>query len=303
MQRPRLDAVAIATLIVLTAMWGVQQVSVKTAVAQGFPPALQAGSRSLVAAVLVMAWIGARQGAPALRDLVARATLLPGFVIALMFGVEFLSIYHGLPLTTASRGVLFVFTAPFFTALGAHLLVPNEKLKPIQAIGLVIAFSGVAIAFAEGLLAGGGGLAGDLLCLAGGALWGATTVYIKATPVLAKAPPAKLLWLQLGLSAPMLLLAAVASGETSPLPSPSALAWFCWFYQTVLVAFVSYLVWFWLVVTYPAGRVASFTFLGPIFGILAGIVLLGDPLHWPLLAGLAAITIGLFLVNRKGAAT
>jgi drug/metabolite transporter (DMT)-like permease len=302
MPRTRLDTFAIVTLVVLTAMWGVHQVSVKVAIVGGFPPAVQAGLRSLVAALCVFAWIAVRQGRAGVAGLLARPTLLPGAVIALLFASEFLAIYHGIHFTTASRGVMFIYTAPFFTALGAHLFVRGERLRWIQVLGLLIAFSGVGIAFANGLLAGSGGVLGDLLCLLGGALWGATTVVVKAVPALARAPAAKLLWLQLAGSAPVLLLAAGLSGELWPLPAPSALAWACWFYQTVIVAFGSYLVWFWLVVTYPAGRVASFTFLGPVFGILAGVVLQGDPLSWALLAGLVAISIGLRLVNTKGAA-
>lgn len=301
MNRSRLDATAITTLIILTAMWGLQQVTVKIAVAQGFPPGSQAFLRSLVAGLCVSAWIAVRQGRSGLANLVARETLMPGVVIGAMFGVEFLAIYHGVKFTTASRAVIFVYTAPFFTAIGAHLFIRGERLRLIQAVGLLIAFSGVAIAFGDGLLAGGGGLKGDLLCLIGGGLWGVTTVIVKAVPSLARAQSAKLLWLQLAFSTPWLLAAAWLGGELSPLPTPSSLAWGFWFYQTVIVAFASYLVWFWLVVTYPAGRVASYTFLGPVFGILAGVVIQGDRLAWPLLAGLVAISIGLNLVNRRGA--
>lgn len=302
MSRARLDGVAIAMLITLTAMWGLQQVTVKIAVAQGFPPASQAFLRSLVAGLCVTLWVAARQGAPGIANLLARQTLLPGAIIGAMFGLEFLAIYNGVKFTTASRAVVFVYTAPFFTAVGAHLFIPGERLRLVQAVGLLVAFSGVGIAFADGLLAGGGGLRGDMLCLLGGFLWGATTVVVKAAPSLARASSAKLLWLQLAFSTPWLLAAVLLGGEAAPLPRPSALAWGFWFYQTVVVAFGSYLVWFWLVVTYPAGRVASFTFLGPVFGILAGVVMMGDRLAWPLLAGLVAISIGLNLVNRREAA-
>jgi drug/metabolite transporter (DMT)-like permease len=295
--KQRLDTTAIATLVVLTMMWGVQQVSVKVAITEGMPPALQAALRSLVAAICVFAWIAIRGGTS---DLLSRKTLAPGILIGVMFGAEFLVLYNGLKLTTASRGVVFVYSAPFFTALGAHLLIPAERLRPIQFLGLLIAFAGVGIAFAEGLLAGGGSLTGDLMCLAGGALWGLTTLAVKAIPSLSRAPAAKLLWLQLAFSAPLLLLAAWFAGDFTT-AHPSNLAWLLWFYQTVIVAFASYLVWFWLVVTYPAGRVASFTFLGPVFGILAGVVLQGDHFTWALLAGLIAISIGLRLVNLRGA--
>lgn len=302
MSRTRLDSVAVVTLVLLTALWGVQQVSVKLAVVNGFPPGLQAGLRSAIAALCVTGWIAVREGRGGVRGLLSRSSLGPGVAIGGIFAAEFLMLYHGLRLTTASRGVVFLYTAPFFTALGAHVLVPGERLRVVQFVGLLVAFGGVGIAFAEGLLAGGGSLTGDLLCLGSGALWGATTVSIKAVPGLARAPSTRLLWLQLAFSAPWLLVASYVSGEMTPFAPVTWLGVVCLFYQTVIVAFASYLLWFWLVVRYPAGRVASFTFLGPVFGILAGVVLMGDRMTWALLAGLVAISIGLFLVNMRGRA-
>jgi drug/metabolite transporter (DMT)-like permease len=296
------DAAAIAILVALCAVWGVQQVAIKVAATHGLPPVLQAGLRSLVAAACVAAWIWLRQGRAGLAGLLARDTMAPGLAIAALFALEFLLLFPGLALTTASRGVVFLYTAPFFTALGAHLLLPGERMSARQAVGLLIAFAGVAATFAEGLLAGGGSLRGDLMCLAGGAMWGATTVAVKANPALARAPSSKLLFLQLAGSAPLLLLGAWALGERLDLPAVAPIAWAGLFYQTVVVAFVSYLVWFRLILTYPAGRIAGFTFLTPLFGILAGALLLGEHASPALLVGLTAIAVGMRLVNSRAPA-
>ena len=224
----------------------------------------------------------------------------PGVVIAALFALEFLALYPGLHLTTASRGVVFLYTAPFFTALGAHLFIPAERLSLRQAIGLIIAFAGVAAAFADSLGAAGGSIAGDLLCLVAGALWGATTVVVKANPLLSRTPSSKVLLMQLAGSTPILLLASLAFGDLDRWPHATALAWGCLFYQTVIVAFLSYLTWFWLVQVYPAGRIAGFTFLAPLFGIFAGWVLLGEHASFGLLLGLVAIAVGLRLLNGRG---
>jgi drug/metabolite transporter (DMT)-like permease len=74
-------------------------------------------------------------------------------------------------------------------------------------------------------------------------------------------------------------------------------------YQTVLVAFASYLAWFWLVSTYPAGRLAAFSFLTPIFGVLAGALLLGERIGPALAVALALVALGIWLVNRPPKAT
>jgi drug/metabolite transporter (DMT)-like permease len=64
------------------------------------------------------------------------------------------------------------------------------------------------------------------------------------------------------------------------------------------VAFITYLAWFWLVRRYPASRLASFTFLTPLFGVLAGGVLLNEPITNMLLLALVLVGTGIYLVNR-----
>jgi drug/metabolite transporter (DMT)-like permease len=300
-RQDRLDVVAIALVTLLCALWGVQQVTVKVAIAGGLPPLLQGTLRHAGAATLVACFVLVRQGAPGVRALFRRdAATWPGLLIAVLFALEFIALFPGLSLTTASRAVIFLYTAPFFTALGAHFFVPGERFRLRQVIGLLIAFAGVAATFADGLVAGGGSVTGDLLCLAGGAFWGATTVVVKASPGLQRSPPAKLLFFQLAGSAPMMLAVSLLAGEHVAWGAVSTLAWAGLFYQTVVVAFASYLAWIWLVLAYPAGRLAGFTFLTPLFGALAGALLLGEHVGLALLVGLAAIAVGLPLLNSKG---
>jgi drug/metabolite transporter (DMT)-like permease len=298
-RRAHLDAGAVALLVFLTALWGLQQVSVKVAVIDGLAPGLQAALRSVGAAMCVSAWIGWREGRAGLKALVARPALFPGLGVAVLFALEFLALFPGLHLTTASRGVVFLYSAPFFVALGAHLFIPGERLRAVQAAGLVLAFAGMAAAFAESLWAGGGSLEGDLLCLLGGALWASTTLCVRLSPALSAAPPATLLWLQLAGSAPILFAVSWWWGEISPWPTIGALGWLALFYQTVVIAFASYLAWFGLILTYPAARIAGFTFLAPVFGILAGWALLGERLSWGLFAGVVAIAIGMRMINTR----
>ncbi len=300
MQRhDHVDVRAVAIMVLLCALWGLQAVLVKVAIAGGLPPVFQAGVRSVVAAGLVTAWIGLRRGGRAAAGLFAAdAVLAPGLAIAVLFAGEFLTLFPGLQLTSASRGVLFLYTAPFFTALGTHWLIPAERMGWRQAVGLLIAFGGVAVTLGwQGF--GGGTLAGDLLCLAAGALWGATTVVVKANAALSRASAARVLVLQLAGSAPLLLAASAGMGERWDVAAPTGLAWFGLFYQTAVVAFASYLTWFWLILAYPAGRIAAFTFLTPLFGVLAGALVLGEAVPPALLAGLGGVAVGLRLLNGR----
>jgi drug/metabolite transporter (DMT)-like permease len=107
---------------------------------------------------------------------------------------------------------------------------------------------------------------------------------------------------QLGGSVPFLLVGAALFGELGRFPDATAVAWLGLAYQTVIVAFASYLLWFWLLLAYPAAKVSGFTFLTPVFGVASGSLVLGEPISAALLAGLGAIAVGLRLVNRPAPA-
>jgi drug/metabolite transporter (DMT)-like permease len=67
----------------------------------------------------------------------------------------------------------------------------------------------------------------------------------------------------------------------------------------VIVTFASYLVWFWLLMTYPATKVQAFVFLSPVFGTGCAALLLGEPLGARLLVGLIGVVLGLLLMNWR----
>lgn len=290
--RTRLDAVAMTLMVVLCAAWGLQQVAIKVANA-GISPVWQAGLRSAGAALLVWLW-AARQGLPLLeRD----GTLAAGLLAAALFAGEFALIYGGLNYTAASRGVVFLYTAPLLIALGAHCFLPGERLRPLQWLGLACAFCGILVAFGESLgLPQRDQLLGDAMLFLAAVLWAATTLVIKASR-LAHVSPAKTLLYQLAGSALVLPIVSLALGEAGVVAlTPVVVAALA--YQTVLVAFASYLAWFWLVANYPAGRLAAFSFLTPLFGVLAGALLLEERVGAGLAAALALVVLGIWLVNR-----
>lgn len=290
----RLDAFAVAIMLLCCACWGLQQVASKVALTQGMPPLMQALLRSMLAGPLLLLWFWLRQGRAGVLQLVRRdGTIWPGLLTAGLFAVEFIALFYGVRLTSASHSVIILFSGGFFTALGAHFLVPGERLRAVNWAGLVLAFLGVAVTVGGGA---GGSVPGDLLVLASAVAWGLTTVVVKASPALAAAAPEKVLSYQVIGSFPVLLAVAALGGELR-LPQASALAWVSVIYQGVVVVFASYLTWFWLITRYPAGRIAAFSFLSPLFGVIAAWLLLGEALAPNLLLGLVCTTAGLRLVN------
>ena len=291
-RRQQLDSTAIALMVLLCACWGFNQVAIKLANA-GISPIFQAGLRSAGAALLVWAWSTHRGVRLFARD----GTLILGILIGVLFGAEFVCLYWSLVFTSASRAVLFLYTSPFVVALGAHLLIPGERLRWLQMIGLLCAFAGTALAFGDALrFPTYHELLGDGLAFLAAILWGATTLMIKATR-LTTVSPHKVLLYQLGVSAILLPILSWAVGEPGIVAAtPLVLGMLA--YQIVVVAFASYLAWFWLISRYPAGRLSSFSFLTPLFGLLAGALVLAEPIGWALMMALVLVGIGIALVNR-----
>ena len=246
--------------------------------------------------MLVYAWARARGIALFTRD----GSLRGGLFAGALFAVEFGCIFLGLQFTTASRMAVFIYISPFVVALGMPFIAKSERLGPLQLAGLLLAFAGVAWAFSEGFTrpaAGAQQWLGDALGVAAGVLWGATTLAIRGSK-LSSASAEKTLLYQLAVSGAMLTIAALASGAKLP-ATLSALAWGSLAFQVVIVTAFSYLLWFWLIGHYPATRLASFTLLTPVFGLVLGALLLGEPITTRLVIALIAVAAGIVLVNRK----
>lgn len=293
-KRKALDAQAIGIMFVLCAIWGMQQVALK-ATAIAISPLLQVSLRSGMAAVLVGLLTIIRKE----KLFPASGTWLPGLVVGVLFAMEYLCIGESLGYTSAGHAAVFLYTAPIFAALGLHWKLPSERLKPVQWIGIAVAFAGIVVAFLGPDLWTSPShtskvLWGDLLALAGGASYGATTVVIRCIK-LSGAPASQTLLYQLLGAFVLLLVASAASGQLSIDPTPLALSALA--FQTLIVSFASFLVWFWLLRHYLASRLGVFSFMTPVFGVVLGAWLLKEHIEPSFLAGALLVLAGIMLVS------
>ncbi|WP_322994510.1 DMT family transporter [Castellaniella sp.] len=296
MNRQPMDALASGTMLLLCLIWAMQQIALK-ATAQDFSPVFQIALRTAAGGVLVgafMAWQGQALGA-------ALRCWRPGVVAGSLYALEFVLLGESLRFTTAGHVVVLLYTAPIFAALGLHWKLPEERLAWVQWLGVVLAFTGVGLAF---LIREPGQavdptamLWGDFLALLGGAAWGATTVVVRVTP-LAELPASHTLMYQLVVGAAWLLLMAVLLGQTHF--NPTALVWASLTFQTLFVAFISYLTWFWLLRKYLASRLGVFSFLTPLFGVVLGAWLLDEPIGKGFLLGALLVVLGVVLLSGYG---
>lgn len=292
--RKPLDTLAFGLITVLTMLWGFQQVTIKVGAAD-VSLVMQAGIRSIVATVLLLVWARVRRIALFGRD----GTLPSGVAAGVLFGAEFVFIYAGLAYTTASRMIVFIYTTPCFTALMLPMFVPSERLQARQWAGVLLAFTGIVTAFAEGFFgARGETFVGDLCGVIAAFLWASTIVLIRATK-LARTSATKTLFYQLAVSAIALPIVSIAMGEPGVM-RVTALAVAVLAYQGIVVAFASYLAWFWLLTKYFAARLSVFTFLTPLFGVLSGVVFLSERITLAFVAAAVLVALGIVLVNLPG---
>jgi drug/metabolite transporter (DMT)-like permease len=290
-----LDAVGAAVMVILCASWGLNQVAIKFAL-MDIPPLTQGVLRSIGALPVVLLAARLRGVNVWARD----GTLGAGLAAGALFGLEFIFIYYALVYTTASRGVVFVYTAPLFVALGARFLL-GERLSPLQLAGLGLAFAGIVVAVGvPDPTVGAEVLKGDGLMIIGGLLWAATTLTIKGT-VLATVPTEKTSVYQYVVSGVIFAAGIPIAGETmTRMPGWPAIGWLA--YQAVWVLGVTFVIWFAFIVRYSASRLSAFSYLTPLFGVAAGHWLMGDPLTPTFSLAVGLVIGGLVLVNRPDSA-
>jgi drug/metabolite transporter (DMT)-like permease len=289
-ERP-LSPGAIAVVLMLCLSWGFNQIAVKLVLPE-IPPMLQATIRS-VGALPVLLLVARLRG---VKIFASDGTLGAGLFAGLLFGLEFVLIFRGLLLTSASRAVVFLYTAPFFVALGSYQFL-GERLRASQWGGLALCFAGVALAIGVPQAnVDANVLLGDLLIVGGGALWAGTTLLIKTTALL-RTSPEKALGYQVAMSIPILGLAAWFSGEAiTRVPGPLALSLLA--YQAIWVVGLTFLLWFALVKTYSASKLSAFTFVTPLFGVVASYFIMHDTLTVAFGAAALLVIAGLYFVNR-----
>jgi drug/metabolite transporter (DMT)-like permease len=294
-RKDRLDSLAISLLLACFVFWGFQQVLVKVTI-QEIAPVFQAGIRFAGAALLLVLWCRMRGIALWERD----GSLAAGLLAGGLFTTEFACLFVGLQHSTASRLTVFLYTSPLWVALLLPWVVKSERLNRSQWGGLALAFGAIVFTLREGFATPGQPLQwlGDLLGLLAGMFWGLTTVVIRSSS-LTRVSPEKLLFYQIAASAVALPAISLALGEPwnwhwSTFAATSMLL------QVSVGAFVSYLVWMWILGHYPATKVSVFAFLTPVFALMFGALWLGEPVTPALLAALTTVAIGIVLVNRPG---
>lgn len=288
-----LDLPAVVILMTVTMLWGLNYPAIKYS-NQGVSPVFASTLRSIIASICGLIYCLRKEEKLFHTDV----RLLHGVMVGLLFGTEFACIYIGLLYTDAARSVLFVYLSPFVVAIGAHFFLKGDRLNFLKILGLTLAFTGIFIVFGgRPKTAKATMVWGDILQITAAILWGATTLYIKKF-MADRVKPIHTFLYQLFFSIPILLFVSIILEpkwfyKIDPYIVASL------FYQSVIIAFITYLIWFKLIHHYSVSRLSAFTFFTPIFGVLFGVLFLHEELTVSLMIGLPMVSMGIFLVNWR----
>jgi drug/metabolite transporter (DMT)-like permease len=275
MTKDHIDMKGFLVVLVLTILWGLNYSAIKLS-NTGLSPVFTTFLRSVIASSCgILYCIMIKQ------KLFHRGILL----------------FHGVLYTDSARAVIFIYLAPFVVAAGAHVFL-KERLNVIKSLGLILAFLGIYFVFrGKPSTYNNMMLFGDLLTILGAILWGATTLYIKKF-LAEKVHPINTFLYQLVFSIPIIFICALLL-EDKWIKHIDGYILSSLFYQSVVIAFASYFVWFKLIHKYPVAKLSAFTFLTPIFGVLFGVLFYKEQLTSWLVMGLVLVCVGIYCANYK----
>ena len=291
-QKDHIDTIAASALVLFNALLGLNQALVKM-VNVAFSPVFQSGLRSACAFVVVYLWARLARKQLSVTD----GSLPYGLFVGFLFGLEFALLFIAVEYTSVARASLLFYSMPFITAFGAHFLFPAERLTPLKVTGLVLALIGISLVlFDTNTQPGPDAWMGDALALCAAFAWAGIALFTRATRLVHSSPEQVMLY-HLGVSAALLIPLALLIG--GPVREPTAELLGIFAFQVIAVASVGFLVWAWVLRIYPVSNMASFSLLAPVFGVFFGWLIFDDALSWRFAVALAAVGVGLVLINRR----
>ena len=281
----------VGTTVLVTAVWGVAFVGIKEVIAHG-PPLTLAGARFVLGGGLLVPLVRRRAMLPPppgrrLRPLQGREVLLVALLqTTALYGLGFLGVQR----TTAGAAALLLNTNPVMVALLAWPML-GEPLSPASVAGIVLALAGVAtVAVHSGL----GSPLGVVLLLGGALAWASASIVIKR---MGSVDLLRLSCGQMLAGGLPLLVFGILSEHRLPHPTAASLAWFA--FLVIPATAVNFVLWFGLLERYSATAMSSWLFLIPVFGVLAGAVVLHEPIGWRVAAGGLLVLAGVLLAQRQ----
>tara|TARA_Y100000780_G_scaffold91642_1_gene83122 strand:- start:1186 stop:2028 length:843 start_codon:yes stop_codon:yes gene_type:complete len=273
-------------------LWGGNPVAVKFGLLV-FPPMWSAFVRFVIGIVCIAAWAAFR-GIPMWPKKGEWRLLI---LLGVLFVIQMGTLNIGFDLTKGSIAAILISTNPLFAAFAAHFIIVDDRLSFRKAVGLMIAFGGVAI-----VLLGGFSLEslnpigwGGVVVLLSSSLLGLRLVFM--AKVQQEISGVRVVLWQMILSLPLFAFAG-ATFETIRWENLAFAPIAGLLYQGVVIAGLGFMVIAYLLSRYPPSLIASFNFVSPISGVLLSAIFLGDQITPAIVGGVICVGVGLYFVSR-----
>jgi drug/metabolite transporter (DMT)-like permease len=273
-------------------LWGSTYLGIELA-AETIPPFFAAGTRFLIAGVLMLGIVAWRRGTRVLRltrgEVVASVIvglLLPG-ANALLFVTE-----RQVPIGLAS---LIIASIPLWVVL--LRLAAHERPDLVSVAGLVVGFAGIALLVRPG---GDSGSLGYLLLTVLGAFMWAFGSFLSPRLPVPRDPFAATAYEMLagGIVLMTIALFVYSPHEFNP-ANYSARSIFGLWYLIVFGSIVGYSAYVWLLANAPLQQVATYAYVNPVIAIALGAIVLGESITWRIVGGALLVLAAVAIVVRR----
>ena len=254
------------------------------------PPMIFAGLRTLIGGLAILLVAVVWGGSPHLRRDWPIFLLFAEFNVVFFFGFQTLAILY-LPSGTAA---VLEYLQPMLVGLLAWMIV-GESLSLAKIIGLILGFSGI-VAVSSGSILGNLSLAGVAFGAGSAFSWALGTVFFKRYE--ARISTVWAVAIPFVIGGLVLTLFGFAIESWSEV-SPTATLFASLSYVSLVEIALAWLIWFGLVRTGEASRVAIYVFFVPLVSIVTGAIFLDERLTLSLLIGTFLIVTGIYTVNRS----
>jgi len=272
--------------VIICLIWGSSWAAVKIGI-ESIPPLLSLGIRLTLASIILGLIVLEKH---LIVPKGKKFWMLVLIMCLTSFTIPFVLIYWGqLKVGSGLASVLFA-TYPFWVAIVSHFLLPNEKIKPVRIIGIVIGFLGVIFIFYNGF--------SDIsirifygmsVIIMGAIIQAFGLVYLRRLGE--DAHPVTLNFCSMSLSALPLFAASLIFEDYSNIifniQSIGAIV-----YLSIFCTVITFVIYFWLVKHVEAVILSLSAFITPVIAVVIGVLVMGEQITNNVYIGSALVLIG-----------
>lgn len=286
-----IDLKAASLVTMMAFVWAGNPIAIKLGLVDA-PPIRQAWMRFVLGGLTVVGWAKVNGNSLRVHRHEVRALLILGALFTAQIGLMNLGVKY----TSAAHVAVLLNAYPIYTVLLAHFFVPGDRLTRWRAAGIVIAYAGVVLVFAQEFRVQSALVPGDVIISASALLLGVRTVYLNRA--VQRIDPVKLLLAQVAFGVPCYLVwsAIFEAGEPYQWTWRLALSLV---FQGCVVAGVNFILNLHLLKTYRPGGLASYYLTTPIFGVFQSWLIVGESVSSRVVLAAALVATGIALANRR----